>query len=79
MEGVVDAEVEAVESAPEHEDPCGTVPEPAEKHGDEEVEVAAGVPFSVAAEGEVEVVAEEGGECDVPASPELDDIGGTVG
>ena len=68
-----------MDGAPDDEGPLGAVPEAADDHDGHEVEVGAGGAEAVATEGDVEVVAEEGGEGDVPAAPELGDGGGFVG
>src|SRR4030095_6963911 len=71
---VVDDKVDAVQRAPHDECPCRAMPEPTEQHGDQQIDVAPRTAVSVAAEGDVEVVAEEAREGDVPAMPELDDV-----
>ncbi len=48
---VIDDEVEPVEAAPEDEGPTGAMPEAADEHGEEEIDVAAGGAFAIAAEG----------------------------
>ena len=58
-------------SAPEQVHPAGTVPQAAENHGENVVEISAEFAVSVAAEGNVEVVAQPCGEGDVPAAPEV--------
>ena len=66
-------------SAPDDEVPAGAVPQAAEEEDYPEVEVGARGAVAVAAEGDVEVVAHEGPEGDVPAAPELSDAGRGVG
>ncbi len=76
--GVVDHQVEPVQRAPCDEGPGGAVPEPAEQHGEEEVAVAPRRAVPVAAERDIEVVAQETRQRHVPAPPEIDDIDGLV-
>ncbi len=61
----------AVERAPEHERPRRAVPEPAEQHRQEQVAVGLELPPAVAAERDVEEVAQEAAERHVPAAPEV--------
>jgi len=70
-EQAVPPEQQAVIGAPEHEVPARPVPQAAEQHGQEEVQVGAGGAATVAAERDVEVVAQPGRQGDVPALPEL--------
>ena len=77
--GVVDAQIHAVQRAPGDEGPARAVPQAAEQHGEHEVAVAHEPPGTVAAERDVEVVAQEGRQRHVPAPPEFDDVGGFVG
>ncbi len=65
--------------APEDEVPGGAVPEASEEHGDEEVSAGAPGARAVASEADVEVIAEPGGEADVPPLPEFAWGGGGVG
>ena len=68
-----------MERAPDDEIPPRPVPKPAKEHGEEKIEVAPPAAEAVAAERDVEVVAEKTGEGDVPAPPEIDDVAGFVG
>ena len=77
--GVVDAEIDAVQRAPHDERPGRAVPEPAEHHGDHQVDIAQDAAVAVAAERDVEIVAQELRQRHVPAPPEIDDAGGLVG
>ena len=72
-------EQKAVVEAPRDERPGGAVPEAAEQHGGHEVALGAGRAPAVAAEGNVEVIAEPGGEADVPAFPEIARVDGEIG
>src|SRR5690606_16779364 len=69
----IDRQPHAVERSPDDERPGGAVPQAAEQHGDEQVQVGAGRPTAVAAERDVEVVAQPRRQTDVPAAPELGD------
>jgi hypothetical protein len=55
------------------------VPEAADEHGGHQGEVGAHVSVAAAAEGDVEIVAEPGGERDAPAAPEVGEADGRVG
>ncbi len=63
----------AMPCAPEHIGPVCAVPEAAEQHDEEQVQVGAKRALPVAAERNVEVVAQPGGEANMPALPELGD------
>ena len=76
---VVDDEIHAVQTAPEDERPARAVPQPAEQHRDDQVQVASRRPLAVAAERDVEVVAQKARQRHVPAPPELDDVLRLVG
>lgn len=71
FEGFVDGQKQAVVSAPEQVHPARAVPQAAEHHGEDVVEVGAKFAVAVATEGNVEVVAQPCGEGDVPAAPEV--------
>ena len=64
--------------APDGVAPGRPVPEAAQEHHDEEVDVSAHRAAAVAAEGEVEVLAQPGAERDVPAPPELGQVTGEI-
>ncbi len=76
--GVVRHEVKAVQTAPDHERPARAVPQAAEQHRDEEIAVAEQEAATVSAERDVEVIAQEQRERDVPAPPEFDDGGRSI-
>ena len=69
----------AVQRPPQHEADRRAVPQPAENHGDEQVEIGAQAPLAVAAQRDVEIVAEPHRERDVPPPPEFGDRGRVVG
>ena len=75
---LVDAEGDTVTGAPNDEGPCGTVPESTEEHGDHEIEMLTHFALAVAAQGDIDIVAQPRGERDVPSVPELGDIQRTV-
>ena len=68
-----------MDSTPDDEGPVGPVPEPGDEEDDEDVADGLGLGDAGSAEGDVEVVAEPGGEGDVPPPPELGDVAGEVG
>ena len=70
----VDAQVEAVEPAPDHEPPRSAVPQAAEEHRDHQVAIGREAALPVPAERHVEVVAQPGRKRDVPRPPELRDV-----
>ena len=55
------------------------MPEAADDHREHQVAVGAALAAAVAAEGDVEVIAEPGREADVPAAPEILRAGREVG
>ena len=79
VERVLGDQHRAVEGAPEHEGPGRAVPEPAEHHRDHQVAVGEEAAAAVAAERDVEVVAQEAREGHVPAPPEVAEAGRPVG
>ncbi len=69
----------AVIGAPGDVGPSRAVPQPAGQEADPQIHVAPPGRHPVAAERDVEVVADPGGQRDVPAPPELRDAAGDVG
>src|SRR5580704_17205253 len=69
----------SVAKSPYHKGPARAVPQAAEQEHRDEVEVVARGRNAVAAERNIDVVAEPGGERDVPAPPEIADGLGSVG
>ena len=79
-ERVLDDERRAVQRAPQHERPRRAVPQAAEHHRDHQVAVRPrSVPAAVAAERDVEEVAQEARERHVPAPPEVAEARRAVG
>ena len=72
-------EVEGVERSPDEESPVGSMPEAAHKEDDEGVADARQEGAAAPSQRDVEVIAEPGGEGDVPPSPELCDVAREVG
>ncbi len=70
---------DAVVEAPDHEGPGRPVPQAAEQHGDEDVDGDPPLAAPVAAERDVQVVAQPEGQGDVPPSPEVLEVDGRVG
>ena len=68
----------AMQRAPEDEADRRTVPQPSQHHRDEQVAVGAQFAFAVAAQRDVEVVAQPRGERDMPPAPEFGDGGRLV-
>lgn len=72
-------EVEGVERSPDEEGPVGAVPEAAHQKDYEGVADAHHQGAAAASQRDVEVIAEPGGEGDVPPPPELCDVAREVG
>ena len=68
-------QAQAVPQAPGHVGPAGAVPKPAQPHGDERREHVAPCAVAAAAERNVEIVAQEIRQRDVPAPPEVAQVG----
>ena len=75
LPGVTHEKAEAVPQAPDHVGPAGAVPQTANAHGGHGGEHVARNPVTAAAERDVEIVADEIRERNVPAPPELAQIG----
>ncbi len=71
--------IEPMQSAPDDVRPVGAVPQAADQKGEEQVERPARLGHPVASQRDVHVVAEPGGQGDVPAPPEFRDGTGEVG
>ena len=65
--------------APEHEIPLGAVPQARERPDHQDVQHPPAPPDPVAAQRDVDIVPEPGGQADVPAPPELGDGAREVG
>ena len=76
---VVHRQRDAVQAAPGDEGPVGAVPQPAEQHGRDHVRRLPRRAAAVAAQRNVEVVAQEAAERHVPAAPEVAHRQGAVG
>ena len=68
-----DQQIGAVHAAPDDECVIGAVPEAAEQHGQHEIDRALRLAALVAAERDVDVIAQEARQGHVPAPPEFDD------
>src|SRR3954469_17313148 len=75
----IQREEQAVIGAPQYEIPAGAVPQPGGEEADPEIDVGARLTAAVAAKGYIEIVADPGGERDVPAPPEIRDRLGDIG
>ena len=69
-----DDQVQPVQPAPQHEVPGGAVPQPAQQHRRHQIDVAPHLAVPVAAERDVDVIAQEPAQRDVPAAPEVGDV-----
>ena len=63
-----------VQPAPQHEVPRRAVPQPAQQHRRHQVDIAPRLAAPVAAQRDIDVVAQETAQRDVPAAPELADV-----
>src|SRR5260370_34581552 len=68
-----------MDGAPNDECPVCAVPKSAQEHDQGKIQVGAARSFLVAAERDVEVVAQPGGKRNVPASPKVCDAFGEIG
>ena len=69
----------AVEGTPKHEVPGRSVPQAAEQHGQHEISIGQEHASPIATQGDVEIIAQPGGQTNVPAAPEVGRIDGQVG
>ncbi len=60
-----------MEDAPDNERPGGAVPDAGDHHGEKHIAVGGKRAVAVAAQREINVVLEPGGQADVPARPEV--------
>ena len=73
---MVDYQTQPVQSPPDYKGPCPAVPQAANQHGEQQIDVGSGLAFSVAAKGGyIEVVAQPAGKADVPAIPKILEVG----
>src|SRR3546814_5141197 len=70
---MIDDQHRAVQRTPEDESPCSAVPEAANGHGEKEIDIAPRFAPPVAAERDVEIVAQEARQGHVPTPPEIGD------
>ncbi|MNL53415.1 hypothetical protein D3C87_1766590 [compost metagenome] len=68
-----------MQRAPDDEIPPGAMPQAAQHHGDHQVQVAPRGAAALAAQRDIQVVAQEARQGHVPAAPELRDIARFVG
>ena len=62
---------QAVQGAPEDEGQTRPVPQAAQEHGQHQVQIGPTPAFAVAAQGDVEIIPQPGGQRDMPAPPEI--------
>ena len=72
-EQVFDQLTHAVDAPPQHERPVRAVPQAGDQERDQQVQPPPALPLAVAAERNVEIIAEPRGQRDVPAAPEIAD------
>lgn len=68
-----------MECTPGEEGPVGPMPEATDKKDDKRVAHHLGFAYTAAAQRDVDIVAEPGGERDVPAAPELGNVAAEIG
>ena len=64
---------------PKHKVPRRAMPQSAQKHGDNEIDILPNLPFTVAAQRDIKIVPQPAGERDVPPTPELRYGSGLIG
>ena len=64
-------ENEAVEGAPQHERPRGSMPQPPQQHGQQKIPIRLPRAVTISAQGNIEIVAQPRREADMPPPPEL--------
>ena len=74
----VQGQEQRVVSAPGDESPVRTMPEPTQQHRDEDVPVRLDLTVAATAHGDVQVVAQDRRQGDVPAAPEIGRVPGLV-
>src|SRR2546427_5269740 len=74
----MNAQSRAVPQAPDDKIPRRPMPQAAQQHRHEKVYVSAQSAKTISAQTDVEVIAEPGGKADVPAPPEISQVGGSV-
>ena len=79
LQDMLDRQVDAMQEAPDHERPGGPVPEAPDEHHDDEVDGGPGEGDTVPAQRNIKIVAQEGGQRDVPPAPEVQEANGAVG
>jgi hypothetical protein len=65
-------------AAPQHERPVCSMPQPSQQHGEPQIAIGLPLAFAAATQWNVEIIAQTGGERNVPAPPEVRDIRGLV-
>ena len=69
----------SLEDPPHDKGPCCTVPEPAERENNKDVQNRTGSAAAVSAERNIDIACEETAECDVPAAPDFTEIAAFIG
>ncbi len=77
--GLVRRQCQTVQTTPYHEIQRGTVPQPSQQHGHDQIEIGTEPALPVAAQRDVQVVAQPRRQGDVPTPPELRHTGRLVG
>ena len=76
---VIDHQIGPVQTAPGDKGPGRAMPQSAQQHGDCQGQQRAGQALAIAAEGDVQVVAQKAPQGDVPAAPEVRDRDRLIG
>ena len=69
---------QAMHASPGHKMKAGTMPQSAQKHGDEEVDVLSDFAFAVSTQRNIDVIANPSGKRDVPTTPKIGDANGRI-
>lgn len=77
-DGALQNQVQPVQESPKNKGQIGTVPQPAEQHGEHVIFVGAEFALAVSAERDVEVIAQPRRKRDMPARPEFTETPGEI-
>ena len=79
VQGALQAKKHAVNATPQNEVETGAMPQAAEQHGGQQIDVGAHLALTVSAEGDVHIIAYPRRQRDVPAVPEFAYAGAQIG
>ena len=76
---MIEGQKGSVQTSPQHKRPTGTVPQTAQQHGDQHIQILSNRAVAVAAEWDINVIPEKIGKGDVPGTPETDQRSALIG